>query len=124
MFLKEESVMYIGKANNLTHLTISVLGIISIILVLSFGIYHNNTRPAAMQANTAKELSFKCVPVTPRDTLWSIASENYTEEYGSIEDYIQEIMRCNSLYSDNIRAGSYLIVPVYITTGSPQYSIR
>lgn len=115
--------MYVGRANILTHFTVPALGIISIILVLSFGIYHNNTRPAAMQSNTTRELSFKSVPVTPKDTLWSIASENYSEEYGSLKDYIQEIKRCNSLKSDNIKAGSSLIVPVYITTDSSQYGI-
>lgn len=116
--------MYIGRANILTHFTVPALGIISVILILSFGIYHNNTRPTAMQANTAKELSFKSVPVTSKDTLWSIASENYSEEYGSLKDYIQEIKRCNSLQSDNIKAGSSLIVPVYITTDSSQYGIQ
>lgn len=116
--------MYIERASILTHYTVPALGIISIILVFSFGIYHNNTRPAAMQEPPARELSFKSVPVTPKDTLWSIASENYSKEYGSLKDYIQEIKRCNSLQSDNIKAGSSLIVPVYITTNSSQYGIQ
>lgn len=110
--------MYIERAHILTHFTVPALGIISIILVLSFGISHDNAHPTAMQTGTGRELSFKSVPVTSKDTLWSIASENYSEEYGSLKDYIREIKRCNSLKSDNITAGSSLIVPVFITTDS------
>ena len=60
------------------------------------------------------ELSFKSVKVSADDTLWKIAKENYSE--GSLEEYIQEIMRCNSLTSENINAGSSLIVPIYISS--------
>lgn len=48
------------------------------------------------------------------DTLWSIAYKYYSEEFGSIEDYIKEIKKCNSLKSDAIYAGRHIIVPVYI----------
>lgn len=117
--------MYTGKSNTLLNFTVPILGILSIILVLSFGIYHSTgAHPAAAQTSPARELSFKCVSVTSKDTLWSIASEHYTEEYGSIKNYIKEIKRCNSLESDNIKAGSSLMVPVYITTNSSQCSIR
>lgn len=101
---------------------VHVLCILFIICSLSFGVYHiANASAGSTESATdiTKELSFKSVPITSKDTLWSIASENYTEEYGSIKNYIKEIKRCNSLTSDTINAGSSLIVPVYISVAAP-----
>ena len=95
---------------------IQLLGILAVICVLSLMIYHiANACSVKGQTVSGRELSFKSVSVTTKDTLWSIAKENYTEEYGSIQNYIKEIKRCNSLTSDDIYAGSFLLVPVYET---------
>lgn len=60
-------------------------------------------------------VGFKSVSVKEHDTLWSIAKENYSKEFqGSLNDYIREIKRCNSLSSSNINAGSSLVVPIYM----------
>lgn len=60
-------------------------------------------------------LNFVSVSVQPKDTLWSIAKKYYTEEYGSVNDYVKEIKRCNSLTNDYIRSGSFIIVPIYVS---------
>lgn len=70
------------------------------------------------KAANQQELSFKSVKVSVNDTLWSIAKENYSAEYGTFKEYVQEIMRCNSLSSEDINAGSSLIIPIYIS-GNP-----
>lgn len=107
--------MYLRNLNS-KHITVRILCILLTIFIVSFGAYHiANACPAEDSTAAAKELSFKSIPITSKDTLWSIASENYTEEYGSIKNYIEEIKRCNSLTSDTINAGSSLIVPVYIS---------
>ena len=67
----------------------------------------------ATAANDSR-LSYRSVSVDTEDTLWSVAKENYTQEWGSISDYLKEIMRCNALTSEEITAGSSLIVPVYL----------
>ena len=60
-------------------------------------------------------IGFKSVSVKEHDTLWSIAKENYSKEFqGSLNDYIREIKRCNSLSSSYINAGSSLVVPIYM----------
>lgn len=60
------------------------------------------------------QLSYRSVSVNTNDTLWSIAKENYSEEWGTFSEYLEEIMRCNALRSEEITAGSSLVVPVYL----------
>lgn len=108
--------MYTRKINISYHFIRNVIGVFFIFCILSFGFYHltNVCSNKAEAANVKQELSFKSVPVTSKDTLWSIAKENYSQEYGSLKDYIKEIKRCNSLSSDRINAGSSIIVPIYV----------
>ena len=95
-----------------------------VVCILSFGVYHiTSARPAEAKSAIDRELCFKSVYITSKDTLWSIAKENYTEEYGSIKNYIKEIKRCNSLASDNIIAGSALLVPFYVSVDQTQETI-
>lgn len=54
-----------------------------------------------------------CVSVGKEDTLWTLASRYYTEEYQSIGELVDEIKRTNGLEDDKIYAGSHLIVPHY-----------
>ena len=57
---------------------------------------------------------FKSVEVAKGDTLWSIAKDNIDYEYyKNTYDYVNEVKRMNSLTSDRIVAGSYIIVPYY-----------
>lgn len=59
---------------------------------------------------------FKSIEITAGDTLWSIAEANMDDEHYSYpSDYVAEVKRMNSLTSDRIEAGSYLIVPYYST---------
>lgn len=57
---------------------------------------------------------YKSITVSDSDTLWSIAEEYMDEiHYGSIYEYIREVMQINSLTSDAIYADAHLIVPYY-----------
>lgn len=53
------------------------------------------------------------VCINDGESLWSIASQYYTEGEGSMNDYIEEIKKTNHLKSDRIHAGSYLVIPYY-----------
>ena len=57
---------------------------------------------------------FKSIVVSDSDTLWSIA-ETYMDEahYESVQEYVREVMRINSLKNDAIYADAHLIVPYY-----------
>lgn len=58
---------------------------------------------------------FKSIQITSGDTLWSIAEENMDTHYKHTADYVAEVKRMNSLDTDQIVAGSYLIIPYYST---------
>lgn len=59
---------------------------------------------------------FKSIVVSDSDTLWSIAETYMDEEhYDSVNEYIREVMRINSLKNDAIYADAHLIVPYYTT---------
>ncbi|MDE5937850.1 MAG: hypothetical protein K2H37_02060 [Lachnospiraceae bacterium] len=57
---------------------------------------------------------YKSIVISDSDTLWSIAKDNMDEaHYGSVYEYIREVMQINSLTSDAIYADAHLIVPYY-----------
>ena len=59
------------------------------------------------------DLKYKVVRVEEGDSLWSIARENMSPGFHDIREYIREIKDCNQMESDQINAGSYLMVPYY-----------
>lgn len=62
-----------------------------------------------------------CVSVGKEDTLWTLASRYYTEEYQSIGELVDEIKQTNGLEDDKIYAGSHLIVPHYDNVKASHY---
>ena len=54
------------------------------------------------------------VEIESGDSLWSIATEYFTEDFDSIPSYIREIKRMNGMTSDALYAGDYIVVPCYI----------
>lgn len=57
---------------------------------------------------------YKSIVISDSDTLWSIAETYMDEEhYGSVPEYIREVMRINRLTNDAIYADAHLIVPYY-----------
>lgn len=55
------------------------------------------------------------VQIEEGDSLWSLASRYYTEEFSSVSNYIAEIKRMNNLSSDVLYEGNYLLIPQFIT---------
>ena len=56
---------------------------------------------------------YRSVTVQPGDSLWSIAAENMSEEYSSVQSYIDEVCFINSLQDTCIHAGKNLTIPYY-----------
>ena len=83
---------------------------LSVILLIIY-IISVNSNITSYSIDTGN-ISYISVPITTNDTLWSIADKYYSDEFGTIKDYVKEIKRCNSLKSDNIYAGRYIVVPV------------
>lgn len=55
---------------------------------------------------------YQSIRVESGDTLWSIATE-YCPDTQEIGDYIDEIKAINSIKTDTIKAGDYIIVSIY-----------
>jgi len=89
---------------------LAVVICLSVIFLIIYIISVNRGRTAV--SVDAGNISYISVPITTNDTLWSIADKYYSDEFGTINDYVKEIKRCNSLKSDNIYAGRYIVVPV------------
>lgn len=89
-----------------------LVGILSVTLLLS-GL--SVLSPAFAEADSGKKTIklVESVRIGKGDSLWSIASEYYTEECGGMKRYINEIKRTNHLSSDTIHEGNYLLVPYY-----------
>ena len=46
--------------------------------------------------------------------MWSIAETHMGTHYDTVDDYVKELRRINSLNGDDsIKAGMYLVVPYY-----------
>lgn len=56
---------------------------------------------------------FTSVKIQSGDTLWDLAQTYYSNEYESLTDYIEDVKKINSLTSDSIHAGKYLMIPYY-----------
>lgn len=80
------------------------------ILAWRYAVYVRNT--AAEEENYK---SYTSIEIRPGDSLWSIAAEYMTEDYDSVQDYVQEIKIWNGLETDEIHAGRFLIVPYHFS---------
>lgn len=90
---------------------------LSILTVLFFALWITSiSTQASDREHQPSYKYFKSIEVAAGDTLWSIAEDYMDDEhYSHPADYVAEVKRMNSLTSDRIEAGSYLIVPYYST---------
>lgn len=96
--------------------------VLFLVLVILTIVFTAKKMPLTSKATTTENhiYTIESIMIEEGDSLWKIASEHYTYEFGSIKQYISEIKRINNLYSDDITAGCYLIVPYYATESTNQ----
>ncbi len=94
---------------------ILTMGIIIIILSLIF-INRMNALDHSFAREVNRQKYYKSVSIQYGDTLWEIASQNMSDEYASVESYVEELKKVNDLASDQISIGQYLTVPYYVST--------
>ena len=64
--------------------------------------------------NLPEHKYYKSIEISKGDTLWSIAEEHIDKShYKNVSEYINEVKAMNSIASDNIVSGSYIIIPYY-----------
>lgn len=95
----------------LTFLCIATL-ILVFLLGLTFGSILARAGKKDSSANTCKY--YANIEVQSGDTLWNLADRYLDANYKSKEAYIEEVIRINSLASENhIVSGQYLVMPYY-----------
>lgn len=82
-----------------------------ITLIIFSTLFFCKTVTAQRNVNRVKMVT--SIQVQEGDTLWSIASRYYSDEYNNMNTYIDEIRDSNGLSSDTIHTGNYIIVPYY-----------
>jgi hypothetical protein len=95
------------------------MAIIGTVLVIVMSVTLGSLLVSAEGTDTARSYKYyTSIEVKYGETLWSIAEE-YSDpaHYASIEDYIREVKKINSLKDDElIIAGRYIVVPYYAET--------
>lgn len=78
------------------------------------GALHFRTSSADWWSDSQKEQAslkyYKSIEIQPGDTLWGIAEQYMTNEYNSIQEYIDELKEMNHLSSDQIHDSRYLMI--------------
>lgn len=100
-----------------------IVSIISVVVLCIVFIYIVSGKKIASASAMKDEKYVMSIQIEQGDTLWGIAKENITSHYDSIDEYIEEIKDCNSLISDTIHEGQYLIIPYYCSQSSSQISL-
>lgn len=88
----------------------------SVCFMISFSFSAGSFLSNAKDYHTPVEYKYYAsIPVADGDTLWSIAETHMGTHYDSVEDYVKELKKINSLSGECITTGMYLVVPYYST---------
>lgn len=96
---------------NIFLLTLSI----TFILILAAFLITSFSTQASDHQHQPSYKYYKSIMISDGDTLWSIAAQNMDSHYEHAADYVAEVKRMNSLETDRIIAGNYLIIPYYST---------
>ena len=101
------------KSSTFGTVTKRVTLLIGILILLAGGICLVNKISVSAAGSSEKKLYYKSVMVEQGDSLWSIAEENMSEEWGSVKEYVQAIKKLNNKSDNQINAGAYISIPYY-----------
>lgn len=88
-----------------------IMVICSVLLAVLTLILLYNVTSSAHNTETVSTC-YSEILINKGDTLTSIARDNYLPEYGSFNDYIDEIRSINHINNDMIHFGEYIVIPV------------
>lgn len=81
--------------------------------IMFFLLFCTTTTANAGTQNSIRYKYYTSIEVSEGSSLWEIAETYMTEEYDSIEDYINEVKQINHMKNDLLYGGSYICVPYY-----------
>lgn len=89
---------------------IYIIGVVIAILLISFTVSLFLSTKNAQAAANKQSITYTSVRIAEGESLWSIAEANCSD--GDLVSYIDEIKALNDLHTDDLKAGSYLILPI------------
>ena len=89
-----------------------VIGAIILIITIIFSVGFV-TKTVTAQRDSLRTKLVTSIEIKHGDTLWSIASDFFSDEYDDMNEYIEEIKDSNGISSDVIHVGNYIVVPYY-----------
>ena len=92
--------------------------VLVLIMMICLTMFSGGILAYAKERETSQPTYYKyytSICVEAGDTLWGIADRYLSEQTGSHEDYIREVMQMNGLKSTDIRVGDKLTVFYYST---------
>ena len=99
------------------------IGVAVLFVVVLFSVFFITKTVTAQRAVERTKL-VTCIEVKKGDSLWSIASKYFTEEYDDMNEYIAEIMSSNGMVSEDIHAGNFIIVPYYADSAESTFLMK
>lgn len=101
----------VNRAGNRVILVAAAAAVI--IFLLGFFMGANNMNQVEARDYKETQKYYTSVEVEAGDTLWSIADEYMTAEYGSRDEFMNEVRQMNHITGSGIRCGSTILVPYY-----------
>lgn len=97
-----------------------ISSIVSLVLIIIcscfFGSFFSSAHDEYPSDETSKVKYYRSIEIEEGDSLWKIASEHMSEEYDSIFEYLDELIRINNIdiiSADYIQEGDYLTIAYY-----------
>lgn len=87
-----------------------LVGTLIVILLCTFAVSMTVNAKHTQAAQRSTRTTYQSVRISGGDSLWSIAQEYHGVE--NTADFVEELKILNSLSSDRIQTGAYLLVPV------------
>ena len=93
-------------------LLITIICIIAFIFSLLF--FNHKTNAANFAANSNAVKMYKSITIFSGDTLESIANEYMSNEYSSVNKYVNEVLSINGMNSESkLIVGNNIVIPYY-----------
>lgn len=105
------SILFSGKLQQSIIVIILTIAVILSCVLIGSSILDTGSSKAADEENVYKY--YTSIQIEPGDSLWGIASKYISEEYDSMQEYVNEIKSINGLGDDEIHSGQFLIIPYY-----------
>ncbi len=100
------------KKNHGFNHTVGIFAVLTAIFMIGGVIFNGSLASAHDESENAMPGStcYKSIVIEHGDTLWELAEQYMTDDYESVQEYVQDLKRINHLKDDTIISGEYLIV--------------